>query len=204
MMSSINTINRVLIKLGEPPIASLQDTPYGARLNIIYADMTESLLSWYQWNFAVRRVYLARIADYEQAGTQFMYAYQLPFDCLLPLQIGEEFKTPNLNNYISRSDARFAIEGDCVLSNEKNGLFLRYVQLVNDEKFFSKSFREALICKIAIEFAPTLNKSSVSIDRLEREFSGWIDKARENNEFATDTETMPDGSWVYVRDYEEM
>ena len=52
METDINIINRALIKLGEPPLSSTNQQPAGPKLEIIYNDCVESLISLYPWSFA--------------------------------------------------------------------------------------------------------------------------------------------------------
>ena len=53
---------------------------------------------------------------------------------------------------------------------------------------------------IAAEYAPTLHKKQADLERIDRMFLRWIEKARENEEISEDAETIPDASWVAVRE----
>ena len=196
---SIEIINRALIKLGESTIANVSQAPYGPKLQIIYNDMVDNLLATYPWRFALKRAVLVKSADTVIPGNQFKYSYPLPSDCLQLYQVYEEYKQPNLSNYVQMSDERYSLENNCILCNTEHGLFVRYVYKNTDEKKFPLNFREALICKIAAEFAPTPKNSANAKQIYEQEFIYWINQAMANNNIADDAESMPDGSWVSVR-----
>ena len=82
-MSKVEIINRALMKLGEPPLSSLNDAHFGRSYEIIYDDMKELLLSSYPWRFSVEMKYLPKLE--EKFGDKNMY--QLPSDCLLVLNV---------------------------------------------------------------------------------------------------------------------
>ena len=52
-MSKVEIVNRALMKLGEPPVSSLNDMQFGKSYEIIYDDIKELLLSSYQWRFSL-------------------------------------------------------------------------------------------------------------------------------------------------------
>ena len=62
-MSKIEIINRALLKLGEPPVASLNDAAFGKSYELIYEDVKNLLLSSYPWRFAVTTKRLARLEE---------------------------------------------------------------------------------------------------------------------------------------------
>lgn len=59
-MSKVEIINRALLKLGEPPVSSLNDAAFGKSYETIYEDVKNLLLSSYPWRFAVGVKRLAR------------------------------------------------------------------------------------------------------------------------------------------------
>lgn len=199
MEADINIINRALIKLGEPPLSSTNQQPAGPKLEIIYNDCVESLISLYPWSFATRREYLAEV-PVEIPGSRFNHAYRLPSDLLVLLQVYEHFKAPNFSDCIMLSDKRYDVEGEFLVCDTDGPLFIRYVRRTEKASLFPKTFREALICMIAAEYAPTLHKKQADLERIDRMFLRWIEKARENEEISEDAETIPDASWVAVRE----
>lgn len=195
---SINIINRALIKLGQPTISSTSQEPNGRIYGLVYQDLRDWLLASHPWRFAIKRVVLAQ--DVEAPVSGFAYAYTLPSDFLSLYRFGEYFKTPNYSDNIVSSDERYSIEGNKILCNEKGSLYLMYVAKIEEPEKFSVSFREALVNKIAAEYAAKLKQSINLANKLDENFTYYMDQAQQNNELMTDSETMPDGSWIGIRE----
>lgn len=196
-MSSIDIISRALIKIGQPPIASITQQPYGESCGILYNDLLEMLLSSYYWRFAIKRAILA--PDPKAPSFGYKYAYQLPSDFLCLMQFGEYYHQGNLSDNIIKSDVRYDIEGDRILTDVPDKLYVRYVARQTDDVKFSRLFREALICKLAAELAPRIKQSQQIKQQCDQEFESIISQAMLNNEIQRDIETLPDGTWVSVR-----
>ena len=126
-------------------------------------------------------------------------SYTLPSDFLSLYRFGEYFKSPNYSDNIISSDERYSIEGNKILCDQKDKLYLTYISKVEDPSKFSVSFREALVNKIAAEYAAKLKQSINLANKLDEAFIYYMDQAQQNNELMTDSETMPDGSWIGVR-----
>ena len=141
MEADINIINRALIKLGEPPLSSTNQQPAGPKLEIIYNDCVESLISLYPWSFATRREYLAEV-PVEIPGSRFNHAYRLPADLLVLLQVYEHFKAPNFSDCIMLSDKRYDVEGEFLVCDTDGPLFIRYVRRAEKASLFPKTFRK--------------------------------------------------------------
>ena len=194
---SINIINRALIKLGQPTISSTAQEPNGKIYGLVYQDLRDWLLASHPWRFAIKRVVLAQ--DEEKPISGFAYAYTLPSDFLSLYRFGEYFKAPNYSDNIISSDERYSIEGNKILCNEKDKLYITYIAKIEDTSKFSVSFREALVNKVAAEYAAKLKQSINLANKLDENFTYYMDQAQQNNELMTDSETMPDGSWIGIR-----
>lgn len=194
---SINIINRALIKLGQPTISSTSQEPNGRIYGLVYQDLRDWLLASHPWRFAIKRVVLSQ--DVEAPVSGFAYAYTLPSDFLSLYRFGEYYKSPNLSDNIVSSDERYSIEGNKILCNEKDRLYMLYIAKIEEPEKFSVSFREALVNKIAAEYAAKLKQSINLANKLDENFTYYMDQAQQNNELMTDSETMPDGSWIGVR-----
>ena len=195
---SINIINRALIKIGQPTISSTSQDPNGRIYGLVYEDVRDWLLAAHSWRFAIKRAILAR--DEEKPISGFAYAYTLPSDFLLLYKFQETYKLPNLSDNITKSDERYSIEGNKILCNEPDKLDFSYIAKIQDPNMFNPWFREALIAKLAAEFAPRLKQSASLAKAYNEEFFQYLRKAEYNNDILIDSETMPDGSWVSVRE----
>lgn len=194
-MSKIEIINRALLKLGEPPVSSLNDAAFGRSYDIIYNDVKDLLLSSYPWRFAVAVSPLAKLE--EKYNGKFMY--QLPQDCLLLLQV---FGTENImsdEEKKSYSGRNFELMNNCVVTEADGGVSAEYVRIVDDDSKFPPLFREAVAAKTAAELAMRLKHSLTLKQAMESEFFSLIKQAELNNEIMKDVELMPDSSWIMAR-----
>lgn len=195
---SINIINRALIKLGQPLISSTSQEPNGNIYGIVYQDIKDLLLASHNWRFAIKTVILTK--DQEEPISSFAYAYTLPSDFIALYRFGQYFKTPNYSDNIQASDERYSIEGNKILCDEKNQLYISYVAKVDDPNKFTPWFREALISKLAAEFSVRVKQSASLAKSFNEEFIACLEQAEKHDELMTDTQTMPDGSWVGARE----
>lgn len=196
---SIEIINRALVKIGEETITSTSQTPYGALMGIVYEDQRKMLLSSHFWRFALKRAKPAKIDEDTQAAL-FPYVYALPADYLLLKDFGEVYKMPNIADSVLASDERYSIEGGRILTKTEEPFSITYVADVSDPKLFTPLFKEALIALLAAEMSVRIKQSAEMKQLFLTEFESYIAQARLNNEIVRDMETMPDNSWVTVRD----
>lgn len=186
-MAKLEIINRALLKLGEPPIASLNDTAFGKSYEMIYDDVKKLLLSAYPWRFAIALQPLAQQQD--KFGVRYLYT--LPEDCLLLLRVFDSASESLLVGY--------EMAGQAIALTNQADVSAEYVKNIDDDVLFSALFREALAAKIAAELAMRLKHSINFKQVFENEFYNLILQAELNNEIAKCAETMPDNSWVQAR-----
>ena len=194
-MSKIEIVNRALMKLGEPPISSLNDAQFGRSYEIIYDDMKELLLSTYPWRFSVGMNYLPRLE--EKYGDKFMY--RLPSDCLMVLNVKGCEKT-DVRGVSADRIVGYEIANNTIITYVASGVSVEYVKNVDDDMMFSPLFREALSSKIGAELAMRIKQSTRLKQLLENEFYMLLRQAEANNEIVKDTELLRDSSWVLVRE----
>lgn len=195
---STNIINRALIKLGQPPVASVDQEPNGKLWGLIYLDQRDLLLADFSWRFAMKRAVLAPDADKPISG--FAYAYTLPTDFISVFKVGQYYKTPNYSSNIVSSDEAYSIEGDKILCNIPDKLYLQYTARIEEERLFSPWFKEALITKVAAEMAMRTKQNIQLQQMLSNDFASYLEHAEFNDEIMRDAETIPDGSWVGIRE----
>ncbi len=193
-MSKIEIVNRALMKLGEPPVSSLNDAQFGKSYEIIYDDIKELLLSSYPWRFSLDIKYLSKME--EKYGNKFMY--KLPLDCLLLTRIFGCLKTDVTDIRLGQKVGYEVVNGAIVTDIDK-GVMAEYVKNIDDDMMFTPLFREALAAKIASELSMRIKHSTSIKQMLDNEFLTLIRQAELNNEIIKDTELMPDSSWVLVR-----
>lgn len=196
---SINIINRALMKIGEMPIASVNQAPLGSILARMYEDGRRSLLSTHYWRFAIKRARLVKL-DEDTGSSLFNYAYALPSDYLVLKDFDEMYKLPNINDINLVDDSRYSIEGNRILTKSDTPVNITYIADVSDTNLFPALFKEALISWIAAEISVRVKNGAEYKQLSIAEFDRYIAQAINNNEIVRDTESLPDNSWVSCRD----
>lgn len=145
MASEVTIANRALAKLGEPAIASFSEESEPARLaNRTYAELRDELLAQYPWNFAIRRTSLA--AEVATPAYEFVRQFILPGDCLRLLQIdGAEVE-------------EWRVENGRILTDLGSPIAIKYVARIENVDSMSAGFREALVARLAMEWAQPLTQ----------------------------------------------
>lgn len=186
MASDTQIASAALLKLGEEPITSFTEAGKPASLaNNTYATYRDALMRAHPWNFAIRRVALAASSTTPVYG--YDYAYPLPADpnyCLRVLHVEDA------------TELGFQVEGRQIVSDLSPPLNITYIQRVTDPNLWDALFVEALVSKLAMEWAEPLAKDNALASRMIAEFEAKIATA-----FGVDgqegwTEALPEGSWV--------
>jgi hypothetical protein len=197
MASSVDIANRALTKLGQSRITALdQDTNNARVINAVYDTLRDAELRAHVWSFAITRASLAVLAD--APLYQYSYQYQLPSDCLRLLEI-EHFSPSNLNDYITRDDTNYKIEGNKILTNANAPLNIRYVKREEDTQQYSSDFVEAFACRLATECAETLTNSTSKRQLAWQEYKDAISIARRTNSLELPSQAIYDDSWMLSR-----
>ena len=194
-MSKVEIVNRALMKLGEPPVSSLNDAVFGRSYEIIYDDIKELLLSSYPWRFSLEIKYLPKLE--EKYGEKYMY--KLPSDCLLLVNVFGPNKT-DVTGVREYKHQAYEVVNNAIVSFLSKGVMAEYVKNIDNDMEFSPLFREALAAKIASELSMRIKHSTTLKQMLDSEFIMLIRQAELNNEIIKDTELVPDSSWVLVRE----
>jgi len=143
-MSPVDICNSALIKLGVERIASFTEDSKAARIcNEQYDKIRDSLLYDHYWNFAIKRVMLAKSTDTPAFGFDCKYA--LPGDCLRPIRL-------------DKKGFAYKVESGFLLTKLDNAGLL-YVSKEVDTSKYTPKFREALAWKLAADFAYPLVQS---------------------------------------------
>lgn len=148
---SVDILSSALLELGEDRIASAdQDTERARVARDVYEVERDALLEEHPWNFAIRRVALAR----QDAAPAFgeAYAYRLPADCLYVIAVDP--------------DGAYRIE-DGALLTDMEAVSVRYVRRVTNTAQMPPTFRVALATRIAARMAKKITGSGAEKERLE-------------------------------------
>lgn len=144
MASPVEICNLALYMVGSERISSLtQDIKRAKICNDLYEVIRDSFLGSHPWNFATRRVELAKTATTPEFG--YEYEYQLPADCLRVV-------------CLEHDDIEFKVEGDKLLSDEAT-IKMEYIAKEEDGSKYPSYFIDALSAKLAVKLSYPLVQS---------------------------------------------
>lgn len=198
MAGQIDVCNRALTKIGDDRIISIDDDTERARvLKALWAPLVDSEIRARNWNFAMKRATLPALVSTPAWG--FDLEYQLPADCLRPVQIGEYFMGASLADFRAVTEAPFQIEGRKILANLAAPLSIRYLRRVSNVGEWDNSFADVFACKLAIDACERLSQNSSKKEMLLGEYRLAIAAAVRADAIENPSEHIPDSSWVTVR-----
>jgi len=168
--TDVELCNHALSLLGESRIENLEQDNERARIcNLFYAQTRDSLLSMYQWPFAVKRVSLAMVD--EENLTAYQHRYALPNDYLKMIDmiapngysvLGGGRYEPYTNTADTWNTAnvgvRYQIEGNRLLT-DMSPCIIRYTARVVVPGRFPELFVDTLVPAIAAKIAPRLSQN---------------------------------------------
>jgi hypothetical protein len=151
MASQVDVANLCLSILGKPSIASFTDNSNAARvINIEYDMLRRGMLEGPGiWRFSVKRASLPSLTGSPVSGP-FTTMYELPSDCIRPLQVGDMYPGLDLSDYRQGpTDADYSIEGRTILCDYGSPLSLQYVYDVTDTTQWDPNAIIALAASLA-------------------------------------------------------
>lgn len=156
MATDVTICSAALLKLGDEPIANLNEPTRRAKLCAnIYPLAKLEVLRSHPWNCAVKRVVLTQLA--ETPASDWAYQFALPGDFLRLMQVG----------YVG-DPLDYSFEGGRVLANVAT-LPIVYVADVTEGKFDSLLV-QVMTLRMEMELAYPITKSTSLRDSLKQEF----------------------------------
>lgn len=139
MASAVQICNMGLLKFGDMTITALSDATREARAcNVLYPLLRDQLTYMYPWNFAMARADIsAHRADDPDFG--YDYAFTVPADCL---RVWELY-----------GGAEWAVEGDKLLTNQEEEIYIRYIKRQEETGRFNPAFVGCLATLLGAELA---------------------------------------------------
>jgi hypothetical protein len=157
----------------------------------VYEDKRDELLEMHKWNFASKRVQLARMTEAPAFG--WVYQYQLPNDFI---RIIRAFDNSDERGGID--DAHVIEEG--VLRTDATSVYLRYVYRVTDPNLMTPTFRSAFAKLLASQVAVSLTNDASLRQRLYDEFiQESLPTAKSVDSLQDRPEQIPESDWVTSR-----
>jgi hypothetical protein len=157
----------------------------------VYEDKLAELLEMHKWNFATKRVQLARLST--TPPFEWLYEYQLPHDFI------------RVHRAYDNSDGRGGIDDEIaveegVLRTDATSIYLKYVYRVTDPNLMTPTFRSAFAKLLASQVAVSLTNDTTLRDRMYREFQeDALPTAKSIDSLQDAPEQMPESNWVTCR-----
>ena len=190
MSSETDVANVALRLIGQTPITNRTDgTANGNIIDDIFDDIRDDCLRYNPWNFATKRVELAKSST--APAFEFDFAYPLPADWIRTVSVHS-----NDNGYgvILHRMEKTGTQRTIVCSSQQ--LFLRYIYRETDPTLWSSDFRRVVSLAIARDLAVPIASSNVLQDQLNKQFERAMARARSSDGMGGSPEQRPRGSWV--------
>lgn len=145
MSSDVSICNQALGLVGAATIISFNDDSKQAALcKEHYAPIRDAVLESSNWSFAIKRKEIPASATAPAFG--YANAYPLPSDVLRVIDVNQ------------RKADSWALESREILTDD-NECKIKYITRVEDPALFSALFEQALVARLAAEFAIPLTQS---------------------------------------------
>lgn len=187
-MSEVSICNVALTALGASQINSLtEDSEAARKCNALYDDARDSVLRAHPWNFALKRVKLAKLED--APAYEYSVKHQLPSDCLRVIRAD--------NGSINILD--WKVEGREILSDYET-MYIKYIARIEDTEVFDSSFKATLAAKLAAELAyPIASSRSLAADAAAK-YKEELAKAKSHDAQEGSPDDVIADEWLSARE----
>lgn len=196
MASKIDIFNLALTKLGAKRATSPTETGNATHVNAVWDAILEEVLATFPWNFATRRVSLARLSTTPTYG--YDYQFRIPAQ---PKSLRIWEAVPDTENptklYVIEGDA----EGGLLLTNF-NAIDIKHTVLILDTERYNPLFREVLALRLASEVAYAvtgklrLRAYYEELYAAKIEIAAMIDAQQGEDYMADDSKHPSNDDWV--------
>jgi hypothetical protein len=184
MASKIEIINMALRRLGEQPIAAIDEGSEPANVMAdIYDMVLENELRQWSWPFAITTAELAQVSGEEPPD--WGYAFQLPAGYMQMVKLIDPTSGVTLREwdfYSSRwgySTVEYEIrEGKLYINLSE--ITIKYIYNQTDTSKFDSAFTLALSRRLAWEAAPSITEREDIAQAIRNEYYAYVSQARGN------------------------
>lgn len=186
MASEITIINEALTKLGEQAILTRTEDSRPARTaNRTFDSIRDTMLRQHPWNFAIKRTTIAANSTAPDWG--YAVSYNLPPDFLRLLSINNPSELP------------YCIEGTKILTDISGTLSIRYVSRITDIDSMTFAFREALVARLAMEWAEPLSGTTTLWQQMAEMYKDKLRVAKVDDAQENWPEKIISSTWIDIR-----
>lgn len=193
MPSQTDIVNLGLRMIGATTITSLTDGSDSANAAAdIFDILLDDILRQNFWNFATKRVKLARSST---APTfEFQYAYALPSDWIRTVSVHPD--TDGASGMFYKEEL---VNGQRVIAADVEDVYMRYIARITDPNLWSSDFQRAVAATLARDLSIPLASSNSLYDRMDISRTKALARARSTDAMGSSPEVRPRGSWVNRR-----
>lgn len=194
MTSKVAIINTGLRRIGVSPIVSPTDGSVVANIaSPQYDELLLAMLRTHQWNWATKRLQLARSAN--TPVSEFEYQYPIPSDFIRAVVVS--------SSDLGTTDVVYKLAYDSadgqVFLTDATTLYLTYVAEVTNVAAMPPDFRYALSLAVARDVAITLAGSRALAEDMSAAYNeAWL-RAVSMDSIEDWPDRRPSGSWVTSR-----
>lgn len=195
MASVVGIVNRGLRAVGaENTITALTDGTRNANVaSDLYEEHRDNLLRGHPWNFATKRIKLARSATTPVYGWD--YQYPVPSDFLRLLEVHDNSAGVGILEYKYETDAT---DGRVIRANADE-VWLKYVAQITDPNQMPPDFRMALSMSLAVDFSIAITNSNSLEEIMRDRYTRAVSRAKSNDSVEDFPDRFPAGSWASSR-----
>lgn len=193
MPGETDIMNVALRMVGQSTITSRGDGSTTANtLDDIYDEVRDDLLRTHPWDFAIKRVQLARSTT--DPAFEFDYAYVLPADWLRTVSVHDN--DAGYGTLLYRME--YVGTQRCIVASA-DAIYLRYVYQVTDPNLMTADFRRTLELSLARDLAIPLASSNKLWEQFTLEVRLALARSRSADAMGSFPELRPRGSWASSR-----
>jgi hypothetical protein len=198
LASQVDVCNYAMTILGEEPITSLLDnTPRARALNAVYNTERQAELTANFWNFSITRAQLPALTQVPLY--QFTQAYQLPSNFLKLIDVGDQYPSIDLSDYIGSDDSQWAVEGQTICCNYAPPMWFRYCADVTNEGMWDPAFVRAFSCKLASVVAEKLTQNTAKCQKADAQYQKALMMAIRADAMQIPPKKPNDDTWMISR-----
>jgi len=186
MASETSICNLALTGLGDSQILTIDEDSAGAiACKAIFNDMRDEVLREHPWNFAIKRVALALLA--EAPVFEFDNFFQLPGDVLRVLNVGE-----------LQENLEWKREGDKIATNEEEANII-YISRIQDTTQWDSSFVTVFSARLEAELAYRITGSNAITELRQESYLLKLRKAKGADAQEGSQDTLRADRWIDSR-----
>lgn len=183
-VTNVSIANRALTLLSASRITALTQASEEARkVNAIFEDTRDALLSEHNWNFAVKERAVSLLST-APILDDWSFCYQIPSDCIRVIRMS--------------NDESFTIKGTAIYSNSDDAR-IEYVSRETDPTKFSRGFIKAFASRLAADLAFGITQNATLATNMDATAQRDLKEAKWSDAQEGNSVTIQEGTFFTAR-----